>query len=273
LIGGMSSALGLEASKHMTEPPTNLVFTAKHNTIALPGIFALQYVSGKSIINDNLVYGHPLEGGNSRPSEKVKVPLEWEAHGNLEWAFAPTSGNKLDPKTVSADPQMKNMPQAVAIIASKQKKSSTAAHLYLSSATPKDLSKGFAVGDNVEANGDGVERHVTAVDAESITIDPPLPSTGAHISGDIMVLNWGKRTNFQMDTRVDPNGPAGKLKDEKGVCVGASLDVAAYQRGEFEGNGKRLLPSIPAELKAAWPDPCNPIVPGWGVPSAVSGEE
>ena len=93
------------------------------------------------------------------------------------------------------------------------------------------------------------------------------------MSGDIMVFNWGKRTNFQLDTRPDASGPAGKLLDEKGACVGSSIDVAAYQRGEFEGGGKRLLPPIPAELKAAWPDPCMAIVPAWGMPSGQADDQ
>ena len=125
LLGGMSAALRLEATKHMA-PEKDLVFTAKHNTIATPGLVALAYVSGKSIFDDNLVYGHRLEGPSPRLSQD-KTPLDWEAHGNLEWAYAPTAGNKLDPKTVSADPLLKNMPQAVAIITPKNKKSSTAA--------------------------------------------------------------------------------------------------------------------------------------------------
>jgi hypothetical protein len=39
------------------------------------------------------------------------------------------------------------------------------------------------------------------------------------------------------------------------------LDVSAFQRGDFDGDGRRDLPEVPAELKTAWPNPNRFVLP------------
>ena len=51
-----------------------------------------------------------------------------------------------------------------------------------------------------------------------------------------------------------------------GARVGAALDIAAFQQGDFDGDGKRDLPNLTESLRLAWPDP-NVYVYPFSVPS------
>jgi len=48
---------------------------------------------------------------------------------------------------------------------------------------------------------------------------------------------------------------------KNGGVTGSVIDVKAYQAGDLNGSGKRVLPTIPEELKKAWPDPTNMVIP------------
>lgn len=108
----------------------------------------------------------------------------------------------------------------------------------------------FAVGDKLEVNGDGLLRRVTAIDGDGILFEPPLP---ARPFRDSIVWNWGQAASTDLDLRLRDGGP-----------VGANLDIGAFQRGDFDGDGQRDLPELPEDLRAALPNPNAIVVPLYG---------
>jgi len=119
----------------------------------------------------------------------------------------------------------------------------------------------YAVGDNIEINGDGIMRKVTTVEDTGIQFAPALPT--APFRG-VFVLNWGEATSTQLDLAlVDPSHPI-MTAGRDGKRAGSSLDIAEFQRGELLEKGKRTLPAIPEDLQAAWPNPNYYIPPMHG---------
>jgi hypothetical protein len=114
-------------------------------------------------------------------------------------------------------------------------------------------SKTFVKGDLVEVNGDGIQRTVTEVSGLTITIEPPLPEAPFRES---ILFNWENNRNFHLDSRATDATPK-----VNGLTVGSSLDIAAYQRGDFDGDGKCDRPDLPASVKEVWPDPNTYVYP------------
>lgn len=100
---------------------------------------------------------------------------------------------------------------------------------------------GFAVGDNLEIGFDRVRRVVTALAAPFVTFDPPLPELPLK---DALVVNWKEQKEFQLDLRLLPDSPGATLS-AAGKPVGSNLDIGAYRRGDFDGDGQRDLPNLP----------------------------
>lgn len=113
--------------------------------------------------------------------------------------------------------------------------------------------EGFAAGDRIEINGDGVLRRITAVDDQSLRFDPPLPQLPLRSA---LVWNWRQAKDAWLDLRPTPASAA--LKDQP---RGATLDIAAYQRGDFDADGKRDLPELPDDVKAGVPNPNDVALP------------
>jgi len=128
-----------------------------------------------------------------------------------------------------------------------------------STAAPAD----FTVGDNIEINGDGIMRKVTEiVDNKGIKFEPVLPRRPFR---DIYILNWGKSDSTKFDFAIaDSESPILK-GGEDGSRIGSTLDAGAFYRGELLEKGRRTLPEIPADLKAAWPNPNNFVIPMRGL--------
>jgi|GEM_PF-1941676 len=101
----------------------------------------------------------------------------------------------------------------------------------------------IATGDTVEIDFDGVPRGVTGVGKDFITFEPAMsgpPETLATIA------NWGKRKTVNWDLRLQADSPALKT-NEGGGNIGSSLNLDNYRKGDFNGDGKRDLPEIPAD--------------------------
>ncbi|MDQ3814087.1 MAG: right-handed parallel beta-helix repeat-containing protein [Armatimonadota bacterium] len=156
--------------------------------------------------------------------------------------YATKSGNEAHGRR--ADPKLRNVP-AFMMVAFGGGASSTE-RLKMDASAAADY---FAVGNLVEVNGDGVQRKVTAVEKEFITIAPPLPSAPFRYS---VVFNWKGNSNFQLDTRPVDGSPI-LTAGPDGKAAGSSLNIADYQKGDFDGDGQRDLPAIPAELQKILP--------------------
>lgn len=202
---------------------------------------------GAADFSNNIVYGTTC-GGKGIAS----------ASGNLLW---PAERNdQVRPGFTVQNPSLTNVPQfQVQVVCQDQ---GTPSRLVVCEHGRPPETSGFSVGDYIEVNGDGRLRRVTQVDKSAITIDPPLPVL-PWVEGFTMIWNWKKCSDFQLDARPASNKSATQAK---GPQIGAMLDIPAYRRGEFEGRGKRLVPKVPEMLRAAWPDPDDPITPFFGIP-------
>jgi len=89
---------------------------------------------------------------------------------------------------------------------------------------------GFAVGDFVETNFDGIVREVAALDADTITIDPELDERPFR---HFLIANWVAADDFTLDLRLAPESP-GAAMTSGGDAIGSSIDIPAYQSGREE---------------------------------------
>ena len=121
----------------------------------------------------------------------------------------------------------------------------TPGKLYLMSGP---LGRYFAVGDHVETNCDGVVRRVTEATDEYVAFEPPLKRL--HHYGWNTLVNWKDRKDFVWDLRLADDSPGKRIGDD-GKDVGSDIDIQAYMKGDFNGDGRRDLPQVPADMLAA----------------------
>ena len=221
------------------------------NTIAFTGYGCLSLTASDYEVRENvLVTGHAgflfgvrgVEGYrgdrnllfNAAGLEKVGVVASdagW--HRDFE-AYRKATG--YDPHSVYAAPRFRRAPVAYGVVD----------HRRLAACTPQTLhlrkgSGPVAVGDTVELDFDGVLRQVTAVDGPPINVDPPQPAPptkGCH------GCNRRREKDLRLDLRLADDSPGAKLAADGGP-VGSRVDIAAYRRGDFDGDGKRDLPRLP----------------------------
>jgi hypothetical protein len=118
------------------------------------------------------------------------------------------------------DPQFKNAPMYCVVLDSKRIGDCTCDKLIV----PDDDAARFATGDVVEVHFDGVVRKVTAIDGGTLTIDPPLSEIPDR---PLFISNWKDKTDFVLDFTSPFNDQ-----------FGSKINTAAYQRGDFDGDGK-----------------------------------
>jgi hypothetical protein len=105
----------------------------------------------------------------------------------------------------------------------------------------------FTVGDLVEADLDGRPRTVTEATDDYVAFEPPLKSL--HHYGWNILVNWKNRKEFLWDLRISDDSPARKMGDQ-GQDVGSTIDMQAYIKGDFNGDGSRDLPELPVDVRA-----------------------
>lgn len=150
------------------------------------------------------------------------------------------SNPALDVHSQEADPRFANAPVAYSVLDGKLLSQCTRSQLHL-----RDGNNGrFAVGDIAEINFDGVKRLIGAADATSITIDPPLAEIPPK---PYVVANWKDSATLVLDLRPTPGSPALTLGPD-GKAVGSDLDIPAFRRGDFNGDGQRDLPAYPDDV-------------------------
>jgi hypothetical protein len=163
-----------------------------------------------------------------------------------------------DVHSVQANPQLANVPISQGFM-SKVSQGTVSNQLIATTPTGTTLQT-LATNDLIEVNGDHVPRMVIKVISNSVYFTPALPILPFRDGGYSVVWRWGTNTNFQLDTRPNPAGPAGNLS-ARGGPAGSSLVVSNYQAGDFNGDGVRDLPPVPLALQTAWPDPNSPVIP------------
>ncbi|MEI6492546.1 MAG: right-handed parallel beta-helix repeat-containing protein [Verrucomicrobiota bacterium] len=219
----------------------------RNNTFAFANFSAIGTAAKGVEIRDNIFYGNVL----AYESDEVK------GDGNLIWPSreedpvllhtVPKWKKYLTPQEFAADhgseanskrenPQFKNVPLAQAIGRSSFFEGARNT-IYLDGKSISD----FAASDTIEVNGDGVARRIEKVGENSISFAPPLPILPFR---DAIVWKWPNGASLQLDLHAARAGKAG-----------SNLDLAAYQRGELDGSGKRSLPELSATASAAMPSP------------------
>jgi len=225
------------------------------NTIAFGGYGCLRMTADKYEVRENVfVTGTPgylygvrgvkgYEGDrnllfNAPGLEKAGVVSSdagW--HGSFE-EYRKATG--YEPHSVYAPPKFRHAPVAYGVVDHRRLTECTRRVLYL-----RKGSGPVAKGDVVELDFDGARRTVTAVEGEAITVDPPLP---ARPTKGCLVCNWGEEKDVQYDLRLADDSPGARLAADGGP-VGSRIDMAAYQRGDFDGDGARDVPTETATDK------------------------
>ena len=202
-------------------------------------------------IFDNVFYATPLNYGGMNP--RGGNNLFWSPRPNVNLVTDKRSGRKfrifktlegidetgLEARSRQVDPQFGNVPEAQAI--SNDPARNTRDTLYFGK--PGSLA-GFAQGDTIEINFDAVPRTIQSLGEDRLVFAPALAAAPFR---DVTVWGWGKRTDLRIDLRSPVAGGKGQ--------PGASIDVAAYQRGELDGSGRRSIPELSAPAQSAFFDP------------------
>ena len=135
--------------------------------------------------------------------------------------------------------KFRSAPAAYAVSDYRRTADCTASRFYLSA----EAAGLFAVGDNVEVDFDGVIRKVSKIGSDFIEIDRPLPQIP---TTNVSIANWTDRDKILWDLRPAKDSPAIGAGPE-GKDIGCNLDIQAYMRGDFDGDGTPDLRAIPAE--------------------------
>jgi hypothetical protein len=217
----------------------NIVYGGSHNV-------GLQYQGDRNVLWRNGASGSVVTVGSN---------ADYVAGYSSLAAYVAVSTQDLH--SVQADPQLANVPLSQGYISHPSQ--GTISNQLIATTPSGTTLLTLATNDLIEVNGDHVARTVTKITGNSVYFTPALPQLPFR-DGYSLVWRWGTNTNFQLDTRPNPTGPAAKLCS-RGGPAGSSLVVSNYQAGDFNGDGTRDLPPVPPALQAAWPDPNNPIIP------------
>jgi hypothetical protein len=145
-----------------------------------------------------------------------------------------------DRGSVFGNPRFRNAPVSFAVIDGRRLPDCSREKLYLRKGIET-----IRLGDFVEVNFDGVLRRIVDRNREAITISPALPAKPLTPN---LICCWGRNDNLSLDLRLKASSPGAKLSTSGGP-IGSTIDIAAYQRGDFDADGKRDLPDLPSGLK------------------------
>lgn len=240
-------------------------WTIEGSTIGLGGWGALSLTGKNYQVHHNILFHNPVSLGetvtsdhnlyltadDSQPIALASKP-KWRKFLTPEEAAAATGQEE---HSLRANSRFRGAParQAVALWHDEN----TPGRLFVRGNKTAVPTEGFAVGDQIEINGDGVLRRVTAVDGQSLRFEPALPQLP--LRGGL-IWNWASASTPILDLRLEAGNPALASAGEDHP-IGATLDIPAFQRGDFDGDGRRDLPNLPDDLKASWPNPNAIVLP------------
>ena len=243
-------------------------WTIEGNTIGLGGWGAISFTGKDYRLANNLFLGNGLGLSAETTSDfnlfallDTGTPMaivskpKWRTFISPAEIFAAT---RQEEHGLRADARLRNAPARQAWI--EWRNDNTTARLTLKQAGEKIGTAGFSAGDNVEINGDGILRRITVVEGNAVGIEPPLSGVPFR---EALIWNWKKSATCQLDVSPGNDSPA-RASGRDGRNRGAALDIAAYQRGDFNGDGTRDIPQLSPDFKAAWPDPNRIVLPWTG---------
>lgn len=254
--------LGADARNIILGHGNSQRWTIERNTIGfgLHGLVGYDGTTGHRSIGNVFLQGTLPSGEGctgdhnllmtGRPGDNVAIQTKpkWTAFKSIEELASATGQEK---HSLVGDPKLTSIPSRQAAAHWGDEQLPGELHLY-----GKDAAQGFETGDQIEINGDGVLRKVTGVPGDAIQFDPPLKRLPFR---HVLVWNWKKATSTAIDVRPKAGSPALTLGPNK-TPVGSTLDVEAFRRGDFDGDGTRDLPELPEDVKKAMPDPNAPVL-------------
>ena len=226
-------------------------WTVEQNTFAYTAYKAFTYSGKGTVLRNNVI----LAGGDNKiVAQAGRDPivsdynLYWKADGNSGIQV----GEGQDTHSKVGDPKFRSAPalgrQAVFYIDvwgdKESAAKSTVGRLCIGTVVGRPLTGSFKAGDHVEVNFDGRLRKVTEVTESTVAFDPPLAAM--HKYPWETMVNWKDKTEAAWDCRLADDSPGKKMGD-KGQDVGSSINMPAYMKGDFNGDGKRDLPELPKE--------------------------
>jgi parallel beta-helix repeat protein len=217
----------------------NIVYGGGHST-------GLQYQGDRNVIW--------LDGSSDKAVTVTSNGIYKAGYSTLA---AYVAASTQDVHSVQADPKLVNVPISQGYMSRPLQ--GTVSNQFISTTPSGNVLLTLATNDLIEVNGDGVARTVTQIKTNSVYFTPALPALPFR-DGYGVVWQWGTNTNRQLDTRPGLTGSAAGLSS-RGGPAGSSLVVSNFQAGNFNGDGIRELPPIPATLQADWPDPNDMKLP------------
>jgi hypothetical protein len=110
--------------------------------------------------------------------------------------------------------------------------------------TPQSYLAYFAVGDHIEIGCDGVMRTVQSIGSNYLTF---TPATNDMVLSPIQgIANWKTNTNpaFNLTFKAGSKAIGGA---QGGGNMGSTINVPNYMNGDFNGDGRRDIPAMPAK--------------------------
>ncbi len=231
-------------------------FEIRNNTIVASGLQPTSLIGNNYTVIGNIIA--PLRG---LPLYSIRDLDTFRGDHNLLWAGKDYTGALVvlgrwrktarslaeirekfgqEASGIVADPKFVSAPKLFGGMDYRRTADCTRTKFYLSSTA------GFAVGDHVEVAFDGIARKIVETGKGYIVVDKPLkkpPLVG------LSVANWGEKEKIVWDLRLAKDSPA-RGSGLGGRDIGSAIDVRAYRRGDFNGDGKRDLREIPK----GWPE-------------------
>ncbi len=234
-------------------------WTIENSTVGLGGWGAFSFTGTGYHLKNNVIWDNTLNAGSDMESSDnlfylfdPKLPMFYSAKPEMKTFNTPadvTAATKLEAGSVRTDQSPFKSAPAFQAVAPWDDKNTPSLLVLRNNPETSAPPSAFTKGDKIEVNGDHVLREVTKVNADSIEFAPPLPARPFRES---MIWNWKNAESAALDLRpIKPSTPP----------IGSDLDIPAFERGDFNGDGKRDIPEVPEDLKAAWPNPNNVVLP------------
>jgi parallel beta-helix repeat protein len=163
--------------------------------------------------------------------------LGWDYTDRTLAQFQSLSGQDIN--SAASDPQFVNAPVAFGVVEAAKIDQCQKDKLLLWN-TPE----GWLVNDVIEVNFDGVPRSITNINGKEISFTPAMNQKPLSVT---LASNWGPgKTDLNMDFRLKATSPGAHLS-ATGGAVGSALNLQAFFCGDFNEDGERDIPIIPAD--------------------------
>lgn len=229
-------------------------WTVKNNTIGGAGLGTFSMTATGYNLTENVLYNRMIipsvsaYTGNRNLffSPSGTPPLRIGTNQNHSTISSWNAATGQDANSQIANPLFNNAPAVVTQFDASNILLFTTTSIYVDSAA------GFAVGDRIQINSDGVLRTVTAINGRKITFDVALPMVPLTPYG--MVENFKTNTNLSVDLRLSASSP-GKTMGATGGPIGSSINNMAFVNGDFNDDGVRDLPTLFSDVLIGLPGP------------------